>query len=82
MMVSTVFENTLSNGEEDYSGKMELKTLLPLSGNLNRTIVGGEDEGFGIINQYKYQNGEMEDNRKQELFGRQYRGDGIQHISA
>lgn len=55
---STVFENTLSNGEEDYSGKMELKTLLPLSGNLNRTIVGGEDEGFGIINQYKYQNGE------------------------
>lgn len=52
---SAVFENKLSNGDGSYSGKMQLKTLLPKAENLNTEVFGGEDEGFGVVNQYKYE---------------------------
>ena len=48
---ATAADFNLDGGE--YSGKMRLETLLPKSDNLSMTAIGGE-EGFGVVNQYKY----------------------------
>lgn len=52
-----VFENKLQNGDENYSGRMELETLLPAGDNLSMSATNGAWYGFGLVNQYKYSDG-------------------------
>ena len=49
-----VFENTGTGNISDYGGRLELTTLLPKSENLSTDIVGGSEDGWGVVRRWAY----------------------------